>query len=725
MFAEVLVEYNNKSIDKSFLYKVPLRYKDSINNGVRVKVPFGKKIINGIVINLLSIIEVDYELKEIIEVINEEIYLNNELLELGKYLQEKTLCTRIMAYQTMFPTSLKIKNQKNNYMKYVSYARINSLKKIEDYISKYPKRHKQIEIINKIKDEGRVLSSSIPSSILKILKDEEIIDIEKEQVYRINQNEGIINKKIEFSDEQLNALNTIDIKKEEIYLLHGVTGSGKTEVYIQLIRNVLKNNKKALMLVPEISLTTQVVKYFYDLFGNDVAVFHSGLSLGEKNDEYIKIYRGEVKVVIGTRSAIFAPLDNLGIIIVDEEHSETYKQDTNPRYNAIDMAVFRMHYNHIPLVLGSATPSLESMARAQKKVYKYIRMSKRIGRSILPSISLVDMNKEVKKNFYFSNVLISKIKDRIAKNQQVIIFLNRRGFSSVISCKSCGFTYKCPNCDITLTYHKRENHLRCHYCGYAIVKRDCCPKCNEKSLSFLGIGTEKVEDELNKIIPGVRIVRMDADTTSRKGEHQRIIDEFYNHKYDVLVGTQMISKGLNFPLVTLVGVLNADTSLNIPDFRSGERTFSLLSQISGRAGRSDLLGEVIIQTFNPDDFILRCVKDNNYLKFYNYEMNNRHKLDYPPYYFITLVKISSSDYDLASKEIIKVKNYLINNINAKIILLGPTTSAMFKINNIYRFQIILKYKEVGNLFDVLKGIDNIYSMNKRVNFEIDNNPLQI
>ena len=725
MYAEVLIEYSAKAIDKTFTYIIPDYLKDKIKIGMKVLVPFGTKIINGFVTNIKNECNDTYELKEIKDIVDEYFCLNEELMEMGKYLQQKTLCTKIAAYQTMLPSSLKVKEQKANYSKYLIYIKLNKdIVEIDKYIEKYPRRKKQIEVLNRLK-ENRILKNEFPSNLVKALKDEKLIIEEKEQIYRLNHNE-IKNNNIVFSKDQQNALDTIDINTDKTYLLHGITGSGKTEVYIELIKRVVKQNKKAIMLVPEISLTAQIVNNFYDRFGNDVAIFHSGLSDGEKYDEYLKILREEVHIVVGTRSAIFTPLTNLGLIIIDEEHSETFKQDSNPRYHALDMAKFRSKYNNCPIVLGSATPSLETMARALKGVYTYIPMKNRIGKSILPTIELVDMSEEMKKrNTIFSDTLKEKMIDRIEKQEQVILLLNRRGYSTVISCQECGYTYKCPHCDITLTYHKTSNNLRCHYCGYTLIKSDTCPNCHNKSLKEHGLGTEKLEQELSKLIPNAKIIRMDADTTRNKGAHEDIISKFRKHEYDILLGTQMISKGLDFPLVTLVGIINADATLNIPDFRSGERTFALLSQVSGRAGRGEIPGEVIIQTFNPDNYTLKCVQENDYQKFYNYEMNNRHKLDYPPYYFLTSVKIASKDYDLASKEIIKVKNYLFKNLANESIILGPTTASVFKMNNIYRFQIIIKYKKDPNLMKTLKQLDEIYSLNNKVNIEIDNNPLQV
>jgi len=458
MYAEVLIEYSSKSIDKTFTYIIPSHLKEDIKVGMKVLVPFGPKTINGFVTNIKDNINEDYELKEIVDIVDKYFCLNKELMELGAYLQSKTLCTKITAYQTMLPSSLKVKEQKSNYSKYLTYIKLNkSRETIEDYISKYPRRTKQIEILNTLLENTRVLKSALSSPALNALLEEDLITIELEQIYRLN-NKGIEEEKVTFTKDQQNALDNINLNEENTYLIHGVTGSGKTEVYIELIKRVVKEDKTAILLVPEISLTTQIVNKFYNHFGNDVAIFHSGLSAGEKYDEYLKILREEVHIVVGTRSAIFTPLKNLGIIIIDEEHSETFKQDSNPRYHVLDMAEFRKHYNHIPLILGSATPSLETMARALKGVYKYIEMPNRVGKSILPTIQIVDMAEEMKRyNTIFSEPLKSKLKDRLQKQEQSILLLNRRGYSTFIMCRECGYTVKCKNCDISLTYHSYEN----------------------------------------------------------------------------------------------------------------------------------------------------------------------------------------------------------------------------------------------------------------------------
>ncbi len=726
MYAEVLIEYSAKSVDRTFTYVIPSKLKEVLVPGMKVKVPFNNRLINGFVTKIKDDNETNYELKEISDIIDANFKLNEELMELGEYLQSVTLCTKITAYQTMLPSSLKVKEQKvKDYSKYLFYIELDNVDKAKEYVDKFPRRKKKIEVINSLLENNKVLKNQYASSIVKELIDEGIIKVSKEQIYRL-QTDKKVKENVILSEDQVNAVDSISLNKFDTYLLHGVTGSGKTEVYMHLIEKVIDMGKTAIMLVPEISLTTQIINNFYKRFGNQVAIFHSNLSEGERYDEYLKIYRGEVKIVVGTRSAIFTPLKDIGLIIIDEEHSDTYKQDSNPRYHAIDMAKFRAEYNKCPLILGSATPTLETMARAIKGVYKYISMPNRIGHAVLPKITIVDMAEELKhRSMTFSRILKSKIQDRLDKNEQVILLLNRRGYSTVISCKNCGYTFKCPNCDIALTYHKTSNNLRCHYCGYTILEPEKCPDCNEEALTSYGMGTEKLEQELEKLYPNARIKRMDADTTRNKGSHEDIINKFSNHEYDILLGTQMISKGLDFPLVTLVGVINADATLNMPDFRSGERTYQLLSQVSGRAGRSEIPGEVIIQTFNPDNYTLNCVKDNNYEKFYKYEMTNRHKLSYPPYYFITIIKIASSDYKVCSTEINKVCKYLKDNISSSSIILGPTPANMFRINNIYRFQIIVKYKVDDKLFEALKYLDSIYINNNKCNLEIDNNPLQV
>ena len=558
------------------------------------------------------------------------------------------------------------------------------------------------------------------SACQTLIKNGYLEEFDKE-VYRTVDDVNIEKKDYILTEEQENVLKKIKFGKFKPYLLHGVTGSGKTLVYIKLIEKILKDGKEAILLVPEISLTPQVVEIFKKQFGKVVAILHSGLSNGEKYDEWRKIERKEVSIVIGARSAIFAPFTNLGIIIVDEEHSATYKQENVPRYNAIDIALRRGKKYDIPIVLGSATPSIESYTRVKTGVYELLVMKNRVNKS-LPKVYLIDMKDEFKKgNRVFSEIFKEKMKDRLNKGEQVLVLLNRRGFSTVITCKTCGFTHKCPNCDIPLTYHKNHNIMKCHYCDYTAPKLFECPECHSKNINALGMGTEKLENLIKKEFEKARVIRMDQDTTRNKGAHKRIIDDFKNEKYNVLVGTQMIAKGLDFPKVTLVCVINGDASLNIPDFRSSERTYELLSQVAGRAGRDKLLGEVIIQGFNVNHYSILYAKENDYESFYNEEMKIRKVLKYPPYYNLCLIKVSGKDYDKVFAEATKIVTYLKSNLDN--IILGPASSSMPKINNIYYVQIIIKFKSTKDILNSLEFVRSHYK--NKINVDIDLNPLKI
>jgi len=725
MYAYCIVEYPIKTLDKTFTYKIPNELISKLKVGMKVLVPFNNRLIHGFVLEIKDKHESDYELKEIIRIEDEFLVLNKELLELGKYLSETTLCNLITSYQTMLPSALKVKEQNGNYNKYEKYIVLDKdFKTIHEYIETH--KGKKVSILCRLLEENEINKKEFDSACIRELEKLGLIKIVSKKIFRINKTTKEVGNKV-LNNEQQIAFNEIkkSFNKFETFLLYGVTGSGKTLVYINLIKEIIKDNKTAILLVPEISLTEQVINIFYDYFGSDVAILHSGLSKTEKYDEYIKILEKKVKIVIGTRSAIFAPLENIGIIIVDEEHSETYKQDNNPRYHAIDIAKKRCEYNNCPLVLGSATPSLETMARANKKVYKLLTMKKRVNNT-LPECFVVDMTEEIKKrNFIISEDLDKSIKETLGKDEQIILFLNRRGFSTVITCSNCGFTYKCPHCEISMTYHKSSNNLRCHYCGYTKIKDDICPDCHEKGLNYMGLGTEKLESIIKEKYENAKVIRMDADTTANKGMHDKIIKSFRNKEYNILIGTQMVSKGLDFPECTLVGIINADTTLNIPDFRSSERTFSLISQAAGRAGRSQKPGKVIIQTYNPDNLTIKSAKNHDYDNFYNEEMKVRKVLKYPPYYYLVNIKICSKDYEVSSKESTKVFNYLKKNLDSSSIILGPSTAMNFKLKNIYRFNITIKYRYDNHLKRVLKELDEIYAPNKNVYLEIDLNPLQL
>lgn len=725
MVCECLVELEHVFIDKTFIYKINKEQLSLLKVGMRVVVPFGKQTLEGFVLKIYENKDVSLEnkLKEIISIVDTYPILNEELLTLGKYISKTTLCSLMTSYQAMLPKALKAKKKVNMTPKYDTYICINYGMYNND-IKFNASQEKILELLKENKKVKKEVLNKISVSSVNTLLKKNILLEEKEENYRYN----LINEeKIKFNlnEEQQKVYKEIfnSINTNETFLLYGVTGSGKTNVYMKVIEDVIKNNKTAILLVPEISLTPQIIKRFTSYFSN-IAVLHSGLSDGEKYDEWRKINEGKVNIVIGARSAIFAPLKNIGVIIIDEEHSQTYKQENNPRYNAIDIAKERCKYHNCPLILGSATPSLESFARAKKNVYKLLELKNRYNNNTMPKVEIIDMNKEFKKaSGYFSNTLIDQIKETLERKEQVILFLNRRGYSSFLTCSSCGYVEKCPNCDISLTYHKSSNMLRCHYCGYATKRKKLCPKCQEEFKDY-GIGTEKVEEELKSLIKDAKIIRMDVDTTTTKNAHAKIINSFLEEKYNILVGTQMIAKGLDFPNVTLVGVLNADIGLNFPDFRSSEITFSLLNQVLGRSGRGNKEGKVLIQTFNPEHYAIAYTKNHDYLGFYNEEMKIRKILKYPPYYYICSIKIISKDYNLASKSSYDVVNYLKQNIKNEIIL-GPSVCNVFKLNNNYRFQIIIKYKDVNNILEYLTNIEHHYFNKKDIKVEIDFNPLKL
>lgn len=719
MIIGVLVELSNKNIDRVFDYSVPDCFLDKIKLGIRVKVPFGKMELEGFVVEVKD--SSDIEVKDILDVIDDEAILNSELLELGKKMQEDTLATLISCYQIMLPKALKAKNGQVINKKFDTYYYLN-----KDIVCYGKLSTSQEKIINLCMEKEYVLRKElvdISLSSLNTLIKKNILLEKKLEHYRLSYNEKIEAKKELTNDQKLVVDEVLANTGYFPYLLFGVTGSGKTEVYMELIEDALNKGKTSIVLVPEISLTPQMVLRFQKRFGDNIAAIHSALSDGEKYDEWRRIVKGEAKIVIGARSAIFAPLNNIGMIIIDEEHSDSYKQDdSNPRYNAKDIALLRGKYHNCPVIMGSATPSLEVFARAKKGVFKLLELPNRINGKSLPHINIVDMNEMISKTKgHFSPVLLEAISARLLKNEQIILLLNRRGYSSFVTCKNCGYTFKCPNCDIALTYHKSSRTLRCHYCGYGTKVYDTCPECHEKSINDLGVGTEKVEEELNKLFPESRILRMDFDTTSRKGMHEKMIKAFKNHEYDILLGTQIVSKGLDFDNVTLVGVINADTSLNIPDFRSSETTFSLLAQVAGRAGRSDKEGEVIIQTFNPEHYAIQYTKKHDYLGFYNKEMSIRRELKYPPYYYICYVKISGKDNKYIYEELLKITK-LFHNKLINMIILGPSPCTIFKLNNIYRYGIILKYKKDEDLREVLNKVIEHYKDNRNIKIDVNFNP---
>lgn len=710
MLVSVLVEIKSLN-EKTFTYSVPTNLIPKAKLGVRVSVPFGSRSLNGLIIGYEK--NSEYETKDIIDVLDEKPILNEELIELGKMMSERYICSLMSCYQCMLPSALKF-NKKDIKIKYEKYVeKINDL----DNPSKG-----EVNILNLFNNSNLVKYSDIKNKeILKRLIDKNILRVVTKEKYRYS---SIYEKKElnVLTSSQEKAYNDILNCKNMVCLLRGVTGSGKTEIYMHLIKNILSAGKRAIVLVPEISLTTQLIDRFKSIFNDDIAVLHSSLSDSERYDEWRKIKESKVSLVIGTRSAIFAPLKNIGLIIIDEEHEDTYKQENNPRYKAIDIAVERAKYNNAKVILGSATPSLESYAIASVGKYDLVELLDRVNNKKMPTVSVVDMKDEMKRgNSVLSKEASDLIIDRLNKKEQIMILINRRGYSNYIICNECGNVVKCPNCDISLTYHKTNSMLRCHYCGYGTSKPNNCPKCNSRYLMLKGIGTEKIE-ELIKDKFNARVVRMDRDSTSNKGAHEKIIKDFNDYKYDILIGTQMISKGLDFENVTLVIVLNGDSSLNIPDYRSAERTFNMLTQVSGRAGRKNKEGISIVQTYNPNHYSIEFAKKHDYKSFYNHELRIRKKLNYPPFCHIVALRIITEDYECGNSEIDKISKYLKNNLNDKYTILGPSVS--LKINNTYKFQLIIKYKEKELLYEVLNRV-NKNIKNKKVKFEIDFNPIKL
>ncbi|WP_028986944.1 primosomal protein N' [Thermicanus aegyptius] len=499
-------------------------------------------------------------------------------------------------------------------------------------------------------------------------------------------------------------------KEPKPFLLHGITGSGKTEVYLQVIQKMRERGKDAIVLVPEISLTPLMVERFKRRFGEEVALLHSALSDGERYDEWRRIMRGDAHVVVGARSAIFAPVQDLGVIIIDEEHETTYKQEENPRYHAKEVAMERARRHKSLLILGSATPSMESYAHAKAGRITLLHLDKRVGQGVLPTVHVVDLRQEMREGHrsMFSRLLLQKMKERLERKEQMILLLNRRGYSTFVLCRSCGHTMECPHCDITLTYHQTSHSLRCHYCGHEEKMVEECPQCHSRSIRQLGVGTEKIEEELKAHFSGIRVIRMDQDTTSRKGAHERLLSSFGREEADVLLGTQMIAKGLDFPKVTLVGLILADIGLHQADFRAAERTFQLITQVAGRAGRHQLPGEVVVQSYSPEHYSIQLGAAQDYRKFFDHEIRIRKKGGYPPFYRLTLIHFEHEEIPVLVKAIQRFAEELRTYLSGDTVVLGPAPSQITRIKDRYRYHCMVKYKNEPKLMDHLKrALENL------------------
>lgn len=762
--AEVLVEVPAREINRPFDYLIPTHLQQVISQGSRVVVPFGPRKVQGYVLQLkdkqATTEAATHKLKEIEHILDEFPPLTQELIELGKWMSLEYVCFLITALQALLPAVLKSKTKKivherkdgeletkyqvNDKVTKKSIAMVSPIGSAEELADEKlqlsNRAKKQKEIIEYFQNDPQPIPlvellemCATTRSTVKQLEQSGILKIEQQEVGRdpYQDRKFVQTEALPLTKEQQNAFEEIRscvVQGEyKTFLLHGVTGSGKTEIYLQTIAYVMSKGKEAIVLVPEISLTPQMVERFKGRFGEQVAVIHSRLSAGERYDEWRKIRQGKVKVAIGARSALFSPFQNLGIIIVDEEHESSYKQEENPKYHARDVAIFRGQYHQAPVILGSATPTLESYARAQKGVYQLINLEERVQGRPLPKVEIVDMRSELHEGnrSMFSRVLFDKITHCLEREEQMVLFLNRRGFSTFVMCRDCGFVQQCPHCDISLTYHKVTQSHRCHYCGYSEKQVQQCPECESEHIRFFGTGTQKVEEELHKHFPGIRVVRMDVDTTQKKGSHERLLQNFRDQRADVLLGTQMIAKGLDFEKVTLVGVIAADSLLHLPDFRAAEKTFQLLTQVSGRAGRHQLLGEVVVQTYTPEHYSVIAAAEHNYLSFYQQEMNHRHQRGYPPYYYITLITFTHEDIPVLVRACEQSVQWLKKQISVNSIVLGPVASPIPKIKDRYRYQCMIKYRDEPNLGTILTQLleRNKRSIDKHhLLIQIDKNP---
>lgn len=788
MFAEVIVDVPLMQTDRPYTYRIPEAFASMVQKGMRVHVPFGKgnRLIQGIVVGFSE--DAHTETKEIAEVLDFSSVLTQEQLWLSDELRKTVFSYKISLLKAMLPNLLNSSYDKILYkgerlstededdifgleesihfsdLDVSQQARVMRLAqsgKIKvDYVANDKKQvktekwyqvcHEKLhafEVGSRAKKrqllKERLLEQQEPArlatlkedfsrSVINYFHDKGLIEVWEEEVSRAQAYFAGVEKTnpIQLNEEQEKAVYEIvsDIGQESrTYLLEGITGSGKTEVYLQVIERVLCQGKTAIVLVPEISLTPQMTNRFIARFGQKVALLHSGLSEGEKYDEWRKIQRGDAQVVVGARSAIFAPLTNIGAIIIDEEHEATYKQDSNPRYHAREVAKLRADYHQAALVLGSATPSLESRARASRGLYRLLTLTQRANPNAqVPSVKIVDFRDSIgqQEASNLTPLLLEKMKEKLAKKEQIVLMLNRRGYSSFVMCRDCGTVDECPNCDISLTLHMDTKTMNCHYCGFQKEIPRLCSNCHSPSIRYYGTGTQKAYDELRQVLPEARTLRMDVDTTRKKGSHEAILGAFGRGEADILLGTQMIAKGLDFPNVTLVGVLNADTALHLPDFRSSERTFQLLTQVAGRAGRADKAGEVIIQTYNPSHYALLFAKEQDYEGFYQYEMGIRRSLGYPPYYYTVSVTLSHRFEDYVIKKSYEVMRLIRENSSPQSQILGPTPKPIARTHNLYHYQIIVKYRKEPQLTQVLNHLLDWtqYKENQELRVMIDHEP---
>lgn len=742
MVVGVMVNSTAKVLNRVFDYLVPKDLEDIIKIGDRVSISFGnsKNMKEGFVFYIKETSEFATKYINAIE----KDGLTEKEMELAKLMSRMYFCNIFDCIKLMLPPGTttniienRVKDKTGNFV-YLTKEIDEIDEIIENGLIKSPKQRRILEFLKE--NDGIYISelemyTDTSRAIIKTLEKNGYIEIVEENIERnpFALKDVPRDSNLELTEEQKNAFDKVNDKiiKNEFgeFLLYGVTGSGKTEIYLQLIQKVLQKGKTAIMLVPEISLTPQMVNRFLARFGNCISVLHSKLSIGERYDAYKKIKKGESKIIIGARSAIFAPIENVGILIIDEEHDTSYKSDMTPRYNAKDIARYICKINNAPLLLGSATPDVGTFYNAEINKIELLTLTKRANNSKLPNVEIVDLREELSKGnkSMISEKLRECIEENLKNKKQTILFLNRRGFSTFVMCRDCGFTAKCKNCNITLTYHKKQNKLKCHYCGFETRNITICPNCSSKNVRYFGAGTQKLEEEVQKMFPGVTTIRMDVDTVTKKNSHEQILERFKNENIDILIGTQMVVKGHHFPNVTLVGVIAADTSLNIEDYRAGERTFQILTQVAGRAGRENLEGKVIIQTYNKDNYSIEYAKMQNYNLFYDAEIMMRRSLNYPPFCDIIQFSINSK----TENDVKKVSNYIYNELKKEfnaiknnVLIYEPVPAPIDRIKNKYRWRILMKCRFNNKVIDLITNVLNRYykANNKDTRLIIDVNP---
>lgn len=736
LIATVAVENTFFSAGEDYDYYVSAELEKTIKCGMRITVPFGRNNIkrHGVIVKLFY--GMNSQLKEICAVDKKTNPLSEEMVSLALWLKERCFCSTYECLRQMLPRGTDKIKDKSTKMIRLSEGSTQPVKLT-------PKQQSVYELLCDVGSAGvsEVCEfCSVGKGVLDNLVKYGICEFFEKEVYRTpykNVSENGEMSPINLSEVQQNAFNTY-LKLMDTGgtgLLYGVTGSGKTQVYLKLIDEAISRGKDVIVLVPEISLTPQMLYIFHSRYGKKVAVMHSGLSIGERTDEYKRADRGEAKIIVGTRSAVFAPVHNLGLIVMDEEQEHTYKSERTPRYNARDVANFRCRYNNALFLMTSATPSVESYSAAVKGKYVLCEINERYGDSKLPEIVTVDMKKEIAQGNKspISKTLQSLIADNLDKHKQTILLINRRGYNTFIACNSCGHVITCPNCSISLTYHSYNNRLMCHYCGYSKPLDNVCPECGKNSIRYSGYGTQRIEDELERLFPDASVLRMDADTTSAKFSHQKLFDAFSRGDYDILIGTQMVAKGLDFPNVTLVGVVNADNSLYDESYLANERSFDLITQVVGRSGRRAEAGKAVIQTINPYNDVIEYASKQDYKSFFANEIQLRKLLTYPPFcdiYFISFICEDENKAALCAKSFFEnlVELNRTDYKNEKLIVLGPSPSKISKLKNNYRYGLTLKCKNSKSvrkmLNDILKNIGKIKEY-KSVSVSVDLNPYEL